>query len=443
MLYRYCCALFLLGMSDLGFAQSYTSYFIGDTADLQRQGQGGICLMGGATEQDDAARWFLSRANGGDVVVLRSSGSDGYNTYFYQQLGVPIHSVETFVCHSRAASSDPYLLRRLAEAEAVWFAGGDQWTYLQYWRGTAIDSLLNQGIAQRGLVVGGTSAGMAIQGQAYFSAERGTVRSNTALLNPYDSTLTLDTAAFLKHRDLQQVITDTHYDNPDRKGRHMTFLARLVQDYGLAAKGIGCDEYTAVCIDTSGLARVFGDAPTYDDNAYFLQAFCPSPTASPATCQPDTALTWLASGNGAVLVYHAQGTPNGTATFDLRDANPNTGRFSGGSWEYWNVQDGSWSNISVTHPDCLLLEVAEAKTATADWVLYPNPCPLNRVLVLESAVPLERLQVINAWGQVVLTHQNGHRVGSGLDLSHLHQGYYWVQVLTEQGWSQQPLILQE
>ena len=43
-------------------------------------------MMGGATEDDNAMKWFLERANGGDVLILRASGSDGYNQYLYSQL---------------------------------------------------------------------------------------------------------------------------------------------------------------------------------------------------------------------------------------------------------------------------------------------------------------------------------------------------------------------
>ena len=44
------------------------------------------------------------------------------------------------------------------------------------------------------------------------------------------------------------VITDTHYDDPDRKGRHVVFLSRILNDYATIGKGIACDEYTAVCM---------------------------------------------------------------------------------------------------------------------------------------------------------------------------------------------------
>jgi hypothetical protein len=37
--------------------------------------------MGGASEDDNAMKWFLQRANGEDIIILRTSGSDGYNAY--------------------------------------------------------------------------------------------------------------------------------------------------------------------------------------------------------------------------------------------------------------------------------------------------------------------------------------------------------------------------
>jgi cyanophycinase len=56
---------------------------------------------------------------------------------------------------------------------------------------------------------------------------------------------------------ITNVITDTHFDNPDRRGRLMAFLARMNQDYEIVGRGIGTDESTAVCIESNGTCRVF------------------------------------------------------------------------------------------------------------------------------------------------------------------------------------------
>lgn len=89
--------------------------------------------MGGASEHDNAMKWFLEQANGRDVLVLRTSGSNGYNDYMLNQLGVNINSVETIVCHNASASQETYIHDKIKNAEAIWFAGGDQWTYISYW----------------------------------------------------------------------------------------------------------------------------------------------------------------------------------------------------------------------------------------------------------------------------------------------------------------------
>ena len=172
--------LILIPVNLLG--QSFTSYYTGNTTDAVTNPEGGICLMGGATEDDEAMKWFLRRSLNGDVLVLRASGSDGYNNYMYNELGIPLNSVETIVFNSRSATGDSYIHNKIKQAEAIWIAGGDQWDYVSFWRNTAIDSLINDAIINRHIVIGGTSAGMAIQGGFYFNARRGTVTSGRGII---------------------------------------------------------------------------------------------------------------------------------------------------------------------------------------------------------------------------------------------------------------------
>jgi hypothetical protein len=100
----------------IGFGQSYTSYLTGSVTDIVTIPSGGVCLMGGATEDDNAMKWFLHRANGGDILVLRATGSNGYNSYLYSGLGITVNSVETIVCNNASASSDPYVLQKIQQA---------------------------------------------------------------------------------------------------------------------------------------------------------------------------------------------------------------------------------------------------------------------------------------------------------------------------------------
>jgi cyanophycinase-like exopeptidase len=334
------------------FTQNYTSYFTGNVTNITTAPQGGICMMGGATENDEAMKWFLQRAGGGDVLVLRASGSDGYNDYMYSMLGITLNSVESIVCHNAAASDEAYIQQKIQQAEAIWFAGGDQWDYVSYWRNTPIDSLVNVAIASRNIVIGGTSAGMAILGKYYFSAQNGTVTSAAALANPYTAAVTVDSARFIHNAILDSVITDTHYDNPDRRGRHTSFLARVKTDWSLNARGIACDEFTAVCMDNTGLARIYGGFPVDDDNAYFIQNNCEVSNNFPEACEPGNPLTWN-HGNQALKVYAVKGTPTGSNSFNLNDWK--TG--SGGSWQNWWVSNGVWQSAASIAPVCSVVPV--------------------------------------------------------------------------------------
>jgi cyanophycinase-like exopeptidase len=236
--------LLILLIPHMFFAQGYTSYFTGNPTNVTTNPDFGVCLMGGATEHDNAMIWLLQKANGGDVVVLRSTGSNGYNDYLYSQLGVSVNSVETLVITSVAGATNPYVLNKVANAEMIWFAGGDQYNYVSFFKDNALEDLINQHVTTKHAPIGGTSAGMAILGGKYFSAENGTVTSAQAMNNPYASNVTLGgydgtpVPTFLKVPNLGNVITDTHYDSPDRKGRHATFIARFKADFGTTSYGL-------------------------------------------------------------------------------------------------------------------------------------------------------------------------------------------------------------
>lgn len=406
--------LVILLVSFFSQSQNYNSYFTGNATDAVTQPTGGICLMGGASEHDEAMKWFLQQSNGGDVLVIRATGSNGYNDYMFNQLGITINSVETIVFNNANASSDAYVIDKIKKAEAIWIAGGDQWTYTSYWRNTAVDSLINKGITERNIVIGGTSAGMAIQRSHYFTAETGTVTSAQALNNPYNSLMTVSNEPFIVNQHLTNVITDTHYDNPDRKGRHVAFIARALQDDQIEIRGIACNEYTAVCVDANGICRVYGDYPNYPEHAYFIQANCEIVNNVPEVCSASTPLTWN-QGGAALKVYKANGTNNGSQTFDLNDWKTGTG----GSWEEWSVNNGVLTQVSSTVASC---SISGLNSVENDWNIYPIPVT-GDVLTIDGLTS-EAIQLFDAFGKEQMIQINNNQI----DCSNLENGIYFIRV---------------
>lgn len=399
--------LFTLLISQWCLSQNYTEYVTGNTNDVNTSHEFGICLMGGATESDDAMRWFLQKAQGGDVVVLRASGSDGYNNYFYSELGITINSVRSIVINNAAGAIDPYVLDKVAKAEAIWFAGGDQFNYVSYFKNNTLEDALNTFINTKQGVIGGTSAGMAILGNYYFDAANGTVTSATALNDPYDPKVSLGYNDFLEIPFLEDVITDSHYDDPDRRGRHSVFMARFAQDNGARSFGIACDEYTAVCVEADGTAHVYGEYPTYDDFAYFIQANCVANYA-PEDCSSEQPLHWVGT-NDALKVYKVGGTVNGENFFDISDWE----NASGGEWQNWYVQNGNLMTSAATNPQCGTLSLEEIETVDID--IYPNP--FSNVINISSNNFEFEAQLFDVNGKELLVYFNAYNQINTQDLA--------------------------
>lgn len=411
--------LLLCTYAFTGYSQSYTRYFTGNTQDLETEPKGGICLMGGASEDDNAMKWFLQRASGGDILILRASGSDGYNDYLYSSLGINVNSVETIVFHSPEASSASYIQEKIDKAEAIWFAGGDQWKYISYWRNTPVDSLINKAIIERNIVIGGTSAGMAILGGYRFSAENGTITSEEALKNPYHIKIAIDSIPFFKLGLLESVVTDTHYDSRNRKGRHVAFLSRILVDNKIQARGIACDEYTAVCVEPDGKARVFGQYPSEDDNAYFIQVNCNPNDNQPESYLPGQAFTWDQD-KQAVKVYAVKGTSDGSNFFDLNDWEIG----EGGAWKDWYVIEGIFGEKEGNPIDCITTS-QDHGYQLKPLKIFPNPT--SQKFSFTSPKDLDSLVLYDLNGNIIRSINHMHDGGS-IDISTLRSGIYFLRV---------------
>jgi cyanophycinase len=278
-------AIAVVVWTHLSFAaDAHYKYFrAGNPADIQTKTQAGFALMGGGADLDQAFKWMCERSGGGDFLILRASGDDDYNPYV--QGLCHVNSVATLILPDRAAADDPFAAATIRDAEAVFIAGGDQANYINFWMGTSVQQALNEAIGRK-VPIGGTSAGLAVQGEFVYSAQGdppdGPDLGPETLLNPFNPRVTI-VHAFLDNPLLSEVITDTHFSARDRMGRTLVFMARILHD-GKAhrVRDIAVDQRTAVLLEPGGMSKVVGAG-----HAYFLQA-----TRNPQTCKPDTPLTF-------------------------------------------------------------------------------------------------------------------------------------------------------
>lgn len=281
----------------------------------------GVALMGGGTDLDQAFQWMCDKSGGGDFLVIRATGDDDYNPYIEKLCH--LNSVATLLIPNREAAMDPAVAKIISNAEALFISGGDQSNYVKFWKGTPVEKEVN-GLIQRRVPVGGTSAGLAVLGQFSFSAMNDSAYSKETLANPFNDRVTID-RDFLHVPHMEDTITDTHFVKRDRQGRFLVFMARILSD-GMSKQvhGIAIDERSAGLMEADGTIKIIGTGK----GAYFYR-----PVHSPEICAQGKPLTFR-----AIDVYRA---PNG-ASFDLA-------HWAGDKGESYvlNVVDG---NVTTTQP---------------------------------------------------------------------------------------------
>jgi len=268
--------LVVIAAQAIVFAQEkpYQYFRIGNPADVQTRTEAGFALIGGGKDLDRAFLWMCHRSGGGDFLVLRATGTDAYNPYV--QSLCHQNSVSTLVIPDRRAANDPFVAQTIAHAEAIFISGGDQANYINFWKGSPVQKELNAAI-RRGVPIGGTSAGLAVQGEYIYSAQKDPpagpdLRSDLALADPFQFQVVI-AHGFLENPALADTITDSHFVTRNRMGRLLVFMARILASGNVKQiKGIGIDEQTAVLLEPDGRSSVVGKGA-----AYFLYAATPAP----------------------------------------------------------------------------------------------------------------------------------------------------------------------
>ena len=280
---------------------------------------GGVVLMSGGTDVDAAIQWMNARSGGGDLIVLRSTGTNAYNAYIYGLGGV--NSVQTLLITSAAQANNACVVQTIKNAGALFMAGGNQADYINYFKGQGVGAALNYLMNTKQAPVGGTSAGMAILGQYYHP---GGAEVATALQNPTAIAIGNN---FLSSSSLTNLVTEPHFIERLRQPRLAAFLASTLYNYGVtwqSVRGVSADEASALAIDANGAGRAFGSG-----KVNFVRA-----TGAAETLSPGAPLTWLV-GQRALQVYEVPATATGSNTFNM-----GTWTGTGGVTRYWSINNG-------------------------------------------------------------------------------------------------------
>ncbi|HEX4786555.1 MAG TPA: cyanophycinase [Candidatus Sulfotelmatobacter sp.] len=276
---------FLFYLTNLAHAASYKYFRVGSKEDIVTSPAPGIAMMGGGSDLDEAFSWLCNQGNGGDFLILRATGDDDYNSYVNKLCKA--NSVATLIIPNRAAAEDPAVAEIIRKAEVIFIAGGDQANYIRQWQGTPVQTAINESL-KAGKPIGGTSAGLAVEGDFIYSAtgdkpEDKDLSSADVLRNPYFERVTL-VRNFLNVPGLQNLLADSHFAKRDRMGRSLGFLSRIMKDgWSQSPREIAIDEKSAVLVEANGKANIVGTGK----GAYFMR-----PTHPPEACEKGVPLTF-------------------------------------------------------------------------------------------------------------------------------------------------------
>jgi len=244
--------------SKPGSLEAYVAGSNNDNCSPLTQNNGAVLLMGGGSDVDSA---FSNRVaphigTNSDIVVIRTSGTDGYNDYL---LGLTnANSVETLIIDNRSKANDPYVDWAIRSAEFVWVAGGDQSDYLNQWQGTSVQSAL-QHVFDKGGVIGGTSAGMALMADSIYDPDGVSGAVSSEVVTDFCHETLQFSSQFVSIPMLNNSLTDTHFQERDRMGRATVSLGHHSTDFF----SIAASEATSIFISSDGSGVVDGSGEVY------------------------------------------------------------------------------------------------------------------------------------------------------------------------------------
>jgi cyanophycinase len=205
-----------------------------------------LAIGGGEiTEAPDIVEEFKKHANNGSKGILvltiatsKPAEAAAKYTDIFKKMGY--RNVSVVDVSDREESYDEKSAKKVEEAEAMFFTGGDQLNITTMIGGSPIQDAIEQRVKEGGFIAG-TSAGAAMMSQWMIVSGRS------------DSPTKVNAVEIAPGMGMvDNTVIDTHFSQRGRHGRLLTAVAHYPQ-----AIGIGLDEATAIAVKGSKF-RVLG-----------------------------------------------------------------------------------------------------------------------------------------------------------------------------------------
>lgn len=164
------------------------------------------------------------------VTIATNQPKDAAQKYNSLFRGRGINHVNVVDISERDDAFQPSALKKIGDADALFFTGGDQLNVTSLLGGTPLHNLIHDRYKE-GFVIAGTSAGAMMMSNSMITEGRNDIAPRVGSIKIAPG---LDL--------ISETIIDTHFSERGRHGRLLTAIAHYPQDLG-----IGIDEKTAIC----------------------------------------------------------------------------------------------------------------------------------------------------------------------------------------------------
>ena len=208
--------------------------------------KGSLIIAGGGKLGESIIKRFIELAGGTDAPIVIIPTALGAKSYDENSSGAgkfrDAGATNVTVLHTndRSEANSEAFVRPLHEAKAVWFGGGRQWRLVDSYKDTKAEELFWQ-VLERGGVIGGSSAGAAIQG-SYLA--RGDTKNNQIMMGDHEEGF-----GFIKN-----IAIDQHVLARNRQFDMLDILKNRPE-----LLGVSIDEGTAMVVQKNQF-KVLGDS---------------------------------------------------------------------------------------------------------------------------------------------------------------------------------------
>lgn len=215
------------------------------------QSKGKLVIVGGV-QTTEIVKKFVELAGGSDarIIIIPNAGSEPVeNSELQKQEFAELGASSDYLIFTRETADDETNLKKMSEANAVFFLGGDQSDLARDMLDTKLLGKVFD-IYNKGGTVGGSSAGAAIMSEVMITGNELVNKDSTVWFVTIEkgNVETIRGFGFLKN-----VIVDQHFL---KRKRHNRTIASLIEHPNLF--GIAIDESTSIIVYPDDTFEVLG-----------------------------------------------------------------------------------------------------------------------------------------------------------------------------------------